>query len=558
MSTPFNSADKVNAVIRIRRGPESDRTNNTYESGELIYTIDKKRVYVGDAGDISPTYGGNLVGNKAWVTNSFTQLSSIEIGDTVYRTDTSSYYVLTGSAYTLESNYALVGGNQLITQNISNGTIAKATKTSLGVIQVGADLDINNGTLNLPKATDTTLGGVRVGTGLSADTDGKLSIAGGGGGGGGGFTLPTATDTTLGGVKVGKGLSAANDGKLSLSAIPETANRGQVLTWNGSKWIASDASTLGIGGDAVPVGTVMYFAASANIPLGYLECDGSAQKISQFPELAAAIYCGNSNNSTALFGYRCTVAGPPPDQRSTTGAYIVLPDLRGEFVRGWSHNRTGVDVGRKFGTDQPDEFKSHTHEIPLSDSTGSAQNSWPMAGNDGSGMGSPSTSITSTYAAGGTETRPRNVALVACIKALKTGAPTVINYIPRPATANDKDVLIYNGTSHIWEAKSSDAVLNNTGYTKLPNGSIIQWGSEYFGDVGQNGIYTIDVVFQTPFPNACYVVTPSIIATTGTQSDIAAVYVGVISKTKTGAKIFVGETTATGQNVTISYIAIGS
>jgi len=553
MSTPFNSADKVNAVIRIRRGPESDRTNNTYESGELIYTIDKKRVYVGDAGDISPTNGGNLVGNKAWVTNNFTTLSSIEIGDSVYRTDTSSYYVLTGSAYTLESSYALVGGNQLISQNISNGTIPKATKTSLGVIQVGANLDINNGILNLSAATNTTLGGVKVGTGLSAATDGTLSIAGGGGGGGG-YTLSAATNSTLGGVIVGKGLSAATDGRLSLSAIPETANLGQILTWNNTKWIATDPSTIGIGGDAVPVGTVMYFAASANIPLGYLECDGTAISRAKYKDLDAAIYCGDSNNNTALFGYRCTVAGPPA-QRSTTGPYIVLPDLRGEFVRGWSHGKSGVDAGRAFGGYQPDEFKSHNHEFSKDGDApgGNSLNSYYVAAFGGQNRLGGYTSST-----GGPETRPRNVALVACIKALKTGAPAVINYIPRPATATDGDVLTYQYSSNSWIAKSSNAVLNDKGYTRLPNGSIIQWGSEHFGDVGQNGNYTIDVVFEMSFPNDCYVVTPSIIATTGVQNDIAAVYVGVISKTKTGAKIYVGETTAIVQNVTISYIAIGS
>lgn len=30
MSDPFLNTDKVNAVIRVRRGPEVDRTSNTY------------------------------------------------------------------------------------------------------------------------------------------------------------------------------------------------------------------------------------------------------------------------------------------------------------------------------------------------------------------------------------------------------------------------------------------------------------------------------------------------------------------------------------------------
>ncbi len=94
-----------------------------------------------------------------------------------------------------------------------------------------------------------------------------------------------------------------------------------------------------------------------------------------------------------------------------------MPDLRGEFLRGWDDSR-GVDSGRSFGSAQADEFKSHTHtgsslaagtiwlsRYQLSGGT------WPNE-KDGntSGTGSP------TGATGGTETRPRNVALLACIK----------------------------------------------------------------------------------------------------------------------------------------------
>ena len=40
---------------------------------------------------------------------------------------------------------------------------------------------------------------------------------------------------------------------------------------------------------------------------------------------------------------------------------VVLPDLRGEFLRGWRDDKTGVDSGKVFGSTQLDEFKSHDH-----------------------------------------------------------------------------------------------------------------------------------------------------------------------------------------------------
>lgn len=89
---------------------------------------------------------------------------------------------------------------------------------------------------------------------------------------------------------------------------------------------------------------------------------------------------------------------------------FALPDLRGEFVRGWDDSR-GVDSGRALGSLQADELKSHIHTVPADTgwvySAGSSSNAKPQQ--------SGSSSI-STGSTGGTETRPRNMALLACIK----------------------------------------------------------------------------------------------------------------------------------------------
>lgn len=141
-------------------------------------------------------------------------------------------------------------------------------------------------------------------------------------------------------------------------------------------------------GDSVPAGAVLWFGADAP-PAGWLECDGAAISRSAYADLFAVI--------GTVFG-----AG----DESTT---FELPDLRGEFVRGWDNGR-GVDAGRTFGSAQAEAFKAHTHTISVVSSS-AASKTIP----DGSTRGNLADTVDSG-SAGGTETRPRNVSLLPCIK----------------------------------------------------------------------------------------------------------------------------------------------
>ncbi|MDR3560757.1 MAG: phage tail protein [Negativicutes bacterium] len=185
------------------------------------------------------------------------------------------------------------------------------------------------------------------------------------------FPPPVATSSVLGGIKQGNGLSIAADGTASVvvSAI-------------------------------ILPGAVQYFAMPT-APSGWLVADGSAVLRTEYAALFAAI--------GSTFG---------TGDGSTT---FNLPDLRGEFVRGIDKGR-GVDSGRVFGSEQADAVQGHGHNL-LYQNTGSVGGALDVTLDTTAQTGILANKATDLISDGsnGTprvaaETRPRNIALLACIK----------------------------------------------------------------------------------------------------------------------------------------------
>ncbi|WP_169342539.1 phage tail protein [Anaeromusa acidaminophila] len=146
----------------------------------------------------------------------------------------------------------------------------------------------------------------------------------------------------------------------------------------------------------MPVGTVIWFAA-ATPPTGYLECNGQ---------------------STGSYSLLASVVGPN------------VPDLRGKFIRGWSHEGI-IDSGRIFGTLQQDALQNIQGSF---DGISSIYNYWSYSSKTGAFSNSPAPFAGSYLAYGGSaanltitfdaslsartanETRPTNIALLPCIK----------------------------------------------------------------------------------------------------------------------------------------------
>lgn len=137
----------------------------------------------------------------------------------------------------------------------------------------------------------------------------------------------------------------------------------------------------------VLTGAVNFFAMSTT-PSGWLKANGAAISRTTYADLFTAI--------GTTFGV---------GDGSTT---FNVPDMRGYFPRGWVDNGS-VDSGRAFGSTQTDAFASHTHTYGVVNSASDG------AGDPRLSAAGANTTRT-TNSTGGTETRPYNVAFLACIK----------------------------------------------------------------------------------------------------------------------------------------------
>ncbi len=88
----------------------------------------------------------------------------------------------------------------------------------------------------------------------------------------------------------------------------------------------------------LPVGTVIWYAGST-APAGYLKCNGDS----------IANGTGTTQSITANFSALYAIVG------------ANLPDLRGEFVRGWDDGK-GTDNGRTIRSTQTELTKAHAHD----------------------------------------------------------------------------------------------------------------------------------------------------------------------------------------------------
>lgn len=163
----------------------------------------------------------------------------------------------------------------------------------------------------------------------------------------------------------------------------------------------------------VPAGTVGYFAGTT-APAGWFKANGAAISRTAYAELFAALgtYHGAGDGFTTF----------------------NLPDLRGEFIRCLDDGR-GIDKGRGLGTGQLGQNQEHVHTgktaLAGAHSHGYSDTDTYETSSSGLSGGNNFTDRVSNYntttngdhthaltidPSGGSEARPRNIALLAIIK----------------------------------------------------------------------------------------------------------------------------------------------
>ncbi|MDE2040723.1 MAG: tail fiber protein [Elusimicrobia bacterium] len=265
-----------------------------------------------------------------------------------------------------------IGNGLTLPYSLANGTTADAT-------QVMADLNallagLNRGLLDAGSGNGMNAFGSQIhnlGAGTASSDAVNLGQLG--------SYLPLTGGTLTGALAAGAGLTAPTMAPGDNSTNAATTAFVQAA---GVSLLAVAVAT------AAPTGAVVLFAMSS-APSGFLACNGAAVSRSTYAALFAAIGTtfGSGDGSTTF----------------------NLPDLRGEFVRGWDNGR-GIDAGRAFGSEQLDAIGSHTHSITAGGGS-SGPRSYISVDTD---LSDPQPKTTG--ATGGSETRPRNVALLYCIK----------------------------------------------------------------------------------------------------------------------------------------------
>ena len=271
-----------------------------------------------------------------------------------------------------------------------------------GDINVNSSSDwvINNNSIELAMMTDNSVGNDELVNG--SVTSNKLASA----------TI-TASELSTNSVIEAKIASDAvtenkiKDGAVTVDKIP-----------NGTISLAKLAA--GISALFSPVGAIIYYPKSTP-PTGYLKCNGDT-----IPNGSGTVQ-GITTDFTDLY--------------AVVGA--SLPDLRGEFVRALDDGR-GIDSSRTVNSAQTDQNKQHnhtatssstsnvtddghTHNTPYEQNRGATGGTAYVFAATGSGTKPATSSSTSSISVattttttvandGGTEVRPRNVALLACIK----------------------------------------------------------------------------------------------------------------------------------------------
>ncbi|UVL32995.1 phage tail protein [Pseudomonas sp. B21-041] len=264
---------------------------------------------------------------------------------------------------------------------------------------------------------------------------------------------------------------------------------------------------------ALPVGATIAFPLDKVAP-GFLELDGSVKSIAIYPDLAQFLGTAFNKGDEGAGNFR-------------------LPESRAEFLRGWDHGR-GVDAGRAVGSYQAEEIREHMHYMSARYAGGSGTSvaATVQLGFSGQPETNSKTSGVEALngdAMGGLETRPRNLAVMWCIKAWNAPINQGNIDIAALAALATQATEIKLGTAKIATQELTDAGADDAtivtpkkmrwgfsilkavnGWIIFPSwlgGLVIQWGQGVAmandgNDAAGTGADTY-ITFPRAFPSVC-------------------------------------------------------
>lgn len=311
----------------------------------------------------------------------------------------------TVNATNLNGNVLIGAGQSLVFEGIT----ADDYETTIAIVDPTADRTITipnvNGTLITTGDTGTVTSTMLAGSiGNSKLTNSSVTIDGNTVSLGGSIT-PGFTSTSNSNV-----WTNFNVFRDTLFGITDNTDITKVLAFELSGLLTGTTVTLTVPADSgtiatqshvttqlailVPAGVVTYFATNT-APTGWIKANGAAV---------------NRVTYAALFSAIGTTYGSG-DGINT----FNLPDLRGEFIRGWDDGR-GIDTSRSFASSQTQQTDSISSVESLTTSASSSitipdDGTWSSYVITGA-----STGRGIRFKRNAVETRPRNIALLACIK----------------------------------------------------------------------------------------------------------------------------------------------
>ena len=262
--------------LLVRRGMDADRQKIVLSEGELGYTTDTKRLYVGDG----QTLGGVLIGGNKFLgsVNDVTTLAGATVNDIAYSPNTDKLYSFKGGVYTNINDWEVIGG----TYEPGNSTIT-----------IGATNDITVGTISASNITRDIVSN----TNITLNTSNRISLS-----------SEIAVDNIKGlnsnYINLPSGLRINSISyQWPSGGIPNNSYLKSDISGNLSWLNYIDVDTTNFvynSAGIVPVGSIMPFVSSANAPNGWLLCNGQSVLGSDYRELSAVIGTTFGGNGTSF------------------------------------------------------------------------------------------------------------------------------------------------------------------------------------------------------------------------------------------------------------------